>query len=136
MRKHEKVATHDKCEHDFRMSKFHSTRYLRATAGLVIGVVLGLSSTLARAGPCTDDIARFEAAIRQSTNNPDAGLTARQSVGAQLNHQPTLASIEQAKERLQAKFSATMARARRLDAQGDRAGCSRALNAAKRMYIL
>jgi hypothetical protein len=37
---------------------------------------------------------------------------------------------------LQSKFSATMARAKRLDAKGDLAGCTRALSEAKRMYIL
>jgi hypothetical protein len=118
------------------MSKFHCASYFGRTAALVSVAVLGLNPTLAQAGPCLDEITQFEAAIRQSAGNPDAGLTARQSVGAQLGHQPTVASLERAKQRLQAKFSATMARARRLDARGDRAGCTRALNAAKRMYIL
>lgn len=65
-----------------------------------------------------------------------AGLSARQSVAAQLNRQPTVASMKQEEDRLKANFAATMARAKRLDARGDRSGCSRALNAAKRMYIL
>jgi hypothetical protein len=37
---------------------------------------------------------------------------------------------------LKAKFDATMAQARRLDARNDRAGCERALSVAKQMYIL
>ncbi len=93
-------------------------------------------STFAQAGPCSEDIAQFEAAIRQSAGNPNAGLTARQSVNAQLDRQPTPASLKRANERLQAKFSANMARAKQLDAKGDRAGCERYLSAAKRMFIL
>jgi hypothetical protein len=106
------------------------------TTALIVFAMLCLSIPAAQAGPCSEDIAQFEAAIRQSAGNPYAGLTAPQSVGAQLNHQPTPASLKQAQKRLQATFSATMARAKRLDARGDGTGCSRALSAAKRMYIL
>jgi hypothetical protein len=63
-------------------------------------------------------------------------LTARQSVNAQLNRQPTPESLDQTNERLKSQFSATMARAKRYDAQGNRSGGTRALNAAKQMYIL
>src|SRR5260221_13713353 len=108
----------------------------RVIAVLIVDSVLGLNSTLAQAGPCSNDIAQFEAAIRQSAGNPSAGLTAPQSVGAQLDRQPTPASLKQAQRRLQSKFSTTMARAKRLDAKGDRAGCTGALTEAKRMYIL
>jgi hypothetical protein len=109
---------------------------LPLTTALIVGAMLCLSIPVAQAGPCSEDIAQFEAAIRQSAGNPNAGLTAPQSVGAQLNHQPTPASLKQAQKRLQSTFSATMARAKRLDARGDRTGCSRALSVAKRMYIL
>src|SRR5882762_6942278 len=109
---------------------------LRVTAILVVGSILDLNSTFAQAGPCSNDIAQFETAMRQSAGNPNAGLTAPQSVGAQLDRQPTPASLKQAQKRLQSKFSATMARAKRLDARGDRTGCTGALDAAKRMYIL
>jgi len=90
-----------------RMSK------LRVTAVLIVGSVLGLNPTLAQAGPCSNDIAQFEAARRQSAGNPYAGLTAPQSIGAQLDRRPTPVSLKKTKERLQSKFSATMAK--RLD---------------------
>ena len=108
----------------------------RPTTALIVCAMLCLSIPAAHAGPCSEDIAQFEAAIRQSAGNPNAGLMAPQSVAAQLDHQPTPASLKRAQKRLQSTFSATMARAKRLDAKGDRAGCSRALSAAKRMYIL
>jgi hypothetical protein len=104
------------------------------TASL-LSAVLALAATDALAGPCTSDIAQFEAAIGRSQGNPFAGLTAPQSVGAQLD-QPTPASVKQAEARLKSTFSATMARAKRYDAQGNRLGCTRALTAAKRMYVL
>ena len=65
-----------------------------------------------------------------------AGLTARQSVAAQLDRQPTPESLRQANDRLKSQFDATMAEAKRLDAQDDHSGCTRALNDAKRMYEL
>jgi hypothetical protein len=102
----------------------------------VLGAALCLSSTLAQAGPCTAEIAQFEAAMRQSANNPYAGLMAPQSIAAQDDRQPTAASTKRAEQKLKSEFSAAIARARRLDARNDRAGCERALSVAKRMYIL
>jgi hypothetical protein len=102
----------------------------------LVGAVLALAAGDAWAGPCTSDIAAFEAAVAGSRGDPMAGLTARQSVGADLGHQPTPASVEKAQARLKSKFAATMARARRYDAQGNRLGCTRELTAAKRMYVL
>ena len=106
----------------------------RVIATLAAGAVLGSLSTTAYAGPCTAHIAEFEVAIRQSAGNPLAGLTTRQTVAAQLDRQPTPETVKQANERLKSQFDATMAEAKRLDAQDDRPGCTRALNAAKRMY--
>jgi hypothetical protein len=88
------------------------------------------------AGPCSAEIAQFEKAIRDSAGNPFAGLMAPQTVAAQTDRQPTPESLKQTQQRLRAQFAATMARAKRLDAKGDRAGCTSALNAARRMYIL
>jgi hypothetical protein len=108
----------------------------RIAAGLILGAVLGLIPTIAEAGPCSADIAQFEMAIRQSADNPYAGLTAPQSIAAQNDRQPTVASMKKAERDLKAKFVATMAQARRLDARNDRAGCERVLSIAKRMYVL
>jgi hypothetical protein len=102
----------------------------------MLGAALAVGVASAHAGPCTEQIAQFEQAVRQSANNPDAGPMAPQSIGAQLNRQPTPGSVKQADARAQASFSAALARAKRLDARGDRAGCTRALTAAKRMYNL
>jgi hypothetical protein len=44
--------------------------------------------------------------------------------------------VAQAEQRLKKSFAATMARAKRYDAQGNHLGCTRELAKAKRMYIL
>jgi len=106
------------------------------TSAALIAAALCLNVAPAHAGPCTSEIAQFEQAVRQSAGNPGAGPMAPQSIGAQLNRQPTPDSVKRADERAQASFNATMTRAKRLDAQGNRAGCTRALTAAKRMYNL
>jgi hypothetical protein len=108
----------------------------RQVTTVVIAAALCLGDAPAHAGPCTSQIAQFEQAVRQSAGNPNAGPMAPQSVGAQLGQQPTPGSVKQADARAQAAFNATMARAKRLDARGNRAGCTRALVAAKQMYNL
>jgi hypothetical protein len=112
------------------MSRFHAAIFSLAC------VLACFDVSIAAAGPCSADIAQFEKAIRDSAGNPFAGLMAPQTVAAQTDRQPTPESLRQAQARLRAQFAATLARAKRLDAKGDRAGCIAALNAAKRMYIL
>ena len=111
------------------------SRFPTATLPFVCAL-LCLSASAALAGPCSADIAQFEQAIRNSAGNPFAGLTAPQSLRAQINVQPTPQSVQQEQASLKAKFAALMAQAKRLDARGDRPGCSSALTQAKRMYIL
>ena len=108
----------------------------RVTAVTIVFAALCLGMASAHAGPCSSKIAQFEQAVRQSAGNLNAGPMAPQSIGAQLDRQPTPGSIKRAEERAQATFNATLARAKRLDAQGNGAGCTRALAAAKRMYNL
>jgi hypothetical protein len=108
----------------------------RRIAAAFFMAYLGLSVSLAHAGPCTGEMAQFELAVRQSAGKPDAGPFAPQSIGAQIDRQPTPASIKRAEKRAQAIFAATLARAKRLDAGGNRAGCTQALSAARDMYNL
>lgn len=105
---------------------------MKVTVAFVVTVLL-LSTASVRAGPCSDAIARFEQTVRQSANNPLAGPSATQSLGAQIGRQPTPDSVKRAQEDAKASFEAALERARTLDAQGDRA-CSQALADAERMY--
>jgi hypothetical protein len=108
----------------------------RFTVVLILGATMCSNVAPAYSGPCSSEISQFESAVRQSAGNPNAGPTLPQSVGAQLEHQPTPGTIKRAKKQAQRMFERTLARARRLDARGDLAGCTRALAEAKNMYIL
>jgi hypothetical protein len=67
---------------------------LQPMAVFFVAVALWLNSAMAEAGPCTADISQFEATVHQSASDPFAGLTARQSVNAQLGRQPSNAATE------------------------------------------
>ena len=109
---------------------------MKVTAAFAVAAAVCLGVAPAHAGPCSKQIAQFEQAVRQSAGNPDAGPFAQQTIGAQLHRQPTPGSIKQAEARADASFEAALARAKRLDARGNRAGCTRALAAARQMYDL
>src|SRR6266851_6763905 len=81
----------------FRMS-------MLGMSAALVGAVLALTAANAWAGPCTSDIAAFEVAIARSKGDPLAGLTAPQSVGAQLSHEPTPASVKKAQDKLKSRF--------------------------------
>ena len=105
----------------------------RLTAAFATSAALGLAIPSAHAGPCSTAIAQFEMAVRQSAGNPNAGPLARQTVGAQISHEPTPGSIKRAQARARAAFDAALARAKRLDARDD-PRCTDALARAKDMY--
>jgi hypothetical protein len=102
----------------------------------IVFAVLGATPSLAHAAACRDEIAHLQQAARRVANNPDAGPTGRQSVGAQLGHQPTPESVSQAEKQAQSRFAAVLARARALDARGKVAQCKRAVADARRMLEL
>jgi hypothetical protein len=107
---------------------------IKMTAALIGCVTNFLAYGPAQAGPCTADIAQFESFMQQTGHDPGAGLSAPQSIDAQLNHQPTRGSVQRAESRLRSTFAARMARAKSLDAQDD-PRCVVALNAARKLYI-
>jgi hypothetical protein len=94
-----------------------------STVALVIFIALGLSATSALAGPCSDEIAQLEKAIRQSENNPAAVATAPQSIGAQLGRQPTPESVRRAEAGSTSGLDAILNRAKAFDAEGKTKEC-------------
>ena len=100
----------------------------------IIGSLHGLccSRCNTELGAHRDEIEQLQSAARRVATNPDEGPTARQSVGAQLGHQPTPASVKQAEKQAQSRFAAILARARVLDAQGRHTQCMRAVADARR----
>ena len=102
--------------------------------------MLSAGLAIARAGPCTADIAQTERQIHQAqaAGDPDdAGApTGKQSVGAQLHHQPTPGSVGNAETKARDAAAAALERARTADAAGDAARCAQALADAKELYGL
>ena len=107
------------------------SRILLAAAALSFG---DLDAALA--GPCTAEIAKVERQIHRLGPGPASGPTAAQSIGAQLHHQPTPGSVQNAEAKAQADAAAALERARRADAAGDAAACAKALREAKEVYGL
>jgi len=100
-----------------------------------VAFALCLNLAGARAGPCTEDIAKFEDVVRQAAQGKaDVGPFGRQSVDSQLHRQPTPASIAHAKHEADAMFDAALTRAKTLDAEGRLAECMSALAEAKRLF--
>jgi hypothetical protein len=104
------------------------------SAALMVGAALGLSPVSGEAGPCTESIAAFERAVRQSASNPTLGATAPQTIDAQLHRQPTPSTVMQAMDRAQRAFEAILARAKMLDDEGKRAECAQALEDARMIF--
>lgn len=98
-----------------------------------VSLVLFLLSALlvgpADAGPCSQEIAAYEQAMRELP-----GTTGHQSVRAQLHHQPTPESLARSKNRAardEREDRAALERARAADARGDRTTCLEALSEAR-----
>jgi len=102
-----------------------------STMMLIACIALGLGVTSAHAGPCGDEIAQLEKALRQSEGNLAAGPTASQSVGAQLRHQPTPESVRRAEADSRAGLDAILTRAKALDAEGKTPECMELVGTAK-----
>jgi hypothetical protein len=83
---------------------------LRIAAAPIVAFAVGFSMSPAAAGPCADQIAEFEQFLQEHLG---AAGTAPQSVGAQLEHQPTPASIERARQNAKAEIAAALAERKR-----------------------
>ena len=85
----------------------------------------------AYAGACGAEVAEYRNSLPQHGLAEDAVGSAPQSVSAQLRHQPTPASVEQAKKGAMANVTAALAEAEKLDAEGNQSACEDALAKAK-----
>ena len=108
-------------------------------AALIAVAYVGAAAA-AQAGPCTAQIELVEGQIHKAEAGSSPGgagtPSARQSIGAQLHHQPTPGSVESAQNRAAAAAEAALERARAADATGDANACAQALADAKELYGL
>ena len=105
----------------------------RSIVALVVCAGVGLTAAPAWAGPCSNAIAQLEGTVNRSATHPNIELTLPQTVGAQLGHQPTPDSIEQARKQAHSIFAEILARAKRLDRTGNRADCMQAVRDARNL---
>jgi hypothetical protein len=95
------------------------------SSALVIFAALVVSVGVARASPCSAHIAAFQRTLTQE--GPDHVASAPQTLGAQLEHQPTPASVAEAKKQASSAVSAAVREAKMLDAQNKSAECEATL---------
>jgi hypothetical protein len=101
---------------------------------VLVTVALIGAGAAAQAGPCTAEIAQLQRQIKGSARSPAAEPSARQTVGAQLHHQPTPSAVESAESKANADAAAALERARRADAAGDAEACHQAVDQARWLY--
>lgn len=98
----------------------------------IVAIVATLNIGTASAGPCTQEIAKFQNALpRDKNGEPTFVGTAPQSIGAQLEHQPTPISVERAKRESQSQIFKALAQAQALDSQDRPSECRDAIARAK-----
>jgi hypothetical protein len=109
------------------------TRYIpKYGAPVIVAIVAILSIGGANAGSCAEEIARFQNALpRDENGEPTFVGTAPQSIGAQLEHQPTPISVERAKKDAQSQIFRALAQAQSLDSQGRPSECREAIARAR-----
>jgi hypothetical protein len=94
----------------------------------IVAIALTHSIATASAGPCAGEIAEFQSTIPRNKNGDPAFVgTLPQSIDAQLEHQPTLVSVERAKKQAQTQILAALAQAEAFDSEGKRNECRDAI---------
>ena len=119
----------------------NSSRPMRGPGALWTGSVVSLAASAvllagadaARSGPCAEDIVLLERQIAATGPSSQRGPTGEQTVGAQLHHQPTPGSVQQAEHVANKDADEALARAKQADAAGN-ADCSAALKQARELY--
>jgi hypothetical protein len=93
----------------------------RPIMALIVSIALSLCVGSAHASACSDEIAQLEKAI--SEKSAAAAPTARQTIGAQLGHQPTPESVQRAEGAATTGVDDILNRAKILDAEGKTKEC-------------
>jgi multidrug resistance efflux pump len=98
----------------------------------LLSLFLCFAAAPAVAGSCAADIAAFRQTVeRQERLNPESVGTAKQTIAAQLEHQPTPMSVARGRHAARAEIAAAIARAENLDSQGRADECRAALDTAQ-----
>jgi hypothetical protein len=111
----------------------------KTTIGLLVATVpatLLCGSGTARSGPCTSQIEQLERQIGSAPSSAKRGPTAPQSIDAQLHRQPTPETVHNAERKTTTDAAAALQRARQADSDDNPAACAKALDEAKRYWLI
>jgi hypothetical protein len=93
---------------------------LRIALAVIVGAALAGGARAAPPGSCDDMVASFDAYLKA---HPNATGALPQTVGAQLMHQPTAASLAAAKKQGRAHLEALLAKAKAEQKAHDEGAC-------------
>ncbi|QTL02803.1 hypothetical protein J5J86_18800 [Aquabacter sp. L1I39] len=104
-------------------------------AAAAIASLSGLASEAARAEPCIEQIVALQQRLKAVQPSGPKPPTEPQSVGAQLDHQPTPSSVEAAEGKLPPAVgpAAALNAAQNFQAAGDEQSCLKAVAEARKM---
>ena len=91
--------------------------------GVLVAASVVLSAQQAWASPCGEQIAALERTIQAEKTKDQQVLPGPESLGAKLHHQPTPASVDQAKQNAHSDVLELLAKAKDLNAKGESAQC-------------
>jgi hypothetical protein len=100
------------------------------SAALIAAAIMSAQTT-AHAETCGDQIAALQKVADATKVHRFVGPTENQTVGAQLHHEPTPASIAAAENNAAERVNAVLARAKALSAAGKEAECLKSVGEAK-----
>jgi hypothetical protein len=90
----------------------------------LVAVTATAGAAPAWAGPCAAEIAGIKQTLsRRERRQPDGFGAAPQSIAAQLEHQPTPASVARARKSARAAILDEVAKAESSDARGEQSAC-------------
>ncbi|WP_020177291.1 hypothetical protein [Methyloferula stellata] len=104
------------------------------TLGTLLVAFMSFQPMAANAGTCSEEIAKLQKLATATVPRAFVGPTGRQSIGAQLHHQPTPESIAKAQNNAADSVELVLSKAKDLDAAGKEAECMSSLDKAK--YLL
>jgi hypothetical protein len=110
-----------------------------ASIGLFVATTAAalLCGGAAHSGPCTSQIEQLERQIGHASSfSTKSGPSAPQSIEAQLHHQPTPETVRNAERKANADAAAALQRARQADTDDNPAACAKALDEAKRYWLI
>jgi hypothetical protein len=108
----------------------------RPSSSLIVFAVLAATVGIASAGTCEEEIERLQSEAANSSGRTISGPTAPQSIGAQLSHQPTPATVERAQREAESRFADLLAHARILGSEGNSTACLKVVTDARQMLVL